>query len=143
MGNRKGFTLIELIAVVVIMAIIALLATPNIISLLEKGKKEEFVADAKEFVSKATYMYKREKFNKDQYKDKDYDLGSINGVTSDDLVGPWGVAYEGSVNISVADKITYRITLSTEDKSRKTYKFDGVKKEDINIDNITVTEKGK
>ncbi|MGN0992587.1 MAG: type IV pilin protein, partial [Bacilli bacterium] len=29
--NKKGFTLIELIAVVVIMAIIALIATPNIV----------------------------------------------------------------------------------------------------------------
>ena len=38
--NNKGFTLIELIAVVTIMAIIALIATPNIISMIDNGNKE-------------------------------------------------------------------------------------------------------
>ena len=38
--NKKGFTLIELIAVVVIMSIIAIIATPNIINMIDKGKKE-------------------------------------------------------------------------------------------------------
>lgn len=146
MGNRKGFTLIELIAVVVIMAIIALLATPNIIGLLENGKKEEFVADAKEFISKASYQYRSEKFNNDQNKPKSYKLEEINGVTDDDLVGPWGKEYSKDDGVSIDynnGTITYKITLTTDDKSHKTYKFDGVKKEDINIDNITVTEKGK
>lgn len=147
MGNRKGFTLIELIAVVVIMAIIALLATPNIIGLLEKGKKEEFVADAKEFISKASYQYRSEKFNKDnQNEEKEYKLVDIKGVNDDDLVGPWGKEYSRDDGVSIGyddGTITYKITLTTDDKSRKTYKFDGVKKEDINIDNITVTEKGK
>lgn len=63
--NNKGFTLIELIAVVTIMAIIALLATPNIISMIDNGKKEQYVSDAKEFISKATYMYKLDKYKND------------------------------------------------------------------------------
>lgn len=143
MGNRKGFTLIELIAVVVIMAIIALLATPNIIGLLEKGKKEEFVADAKEFISKASYQYRSEKFNKDnQNEGQTYDIGNIKGVDSEDTEnGPWGKPYTGEVIIgNDGGKITYKITLSTQDRSDKTYKFDKVKKEDINIDNIVVED---
>lgn len=59
--NKKGFTLIELIAVVVIMAIIALIATPNIVNMMDRGKKEDYVADANEIITKATYMYKKEK----------------------------------------------------------------------------------
>lgn len=62
--NNKGFTLIELIAVVTIMAIIALIATPNIISMIDNGNKEKYISDAKEFISKASYMY-----NLDKYKD--------------------------------------------------------------------------
>lgn len=59
MKNRKGFTLVELLAVITIMAIIAVIATPNIISLLERSKKTDFVTDAKEFASKANYMFKQ------------------------------------------------------------------------------------
>lgn len=59
MNNKKGFTLVELLAVVIIMAIIALIATPNIISLLERSKRTDFIGDAKEFASKANYMFKR------------------------------------------------------------------------------------
>ena len=41
--NEKAFTLVELIAVVVIMAIIMVIATPNIVNMLDKGKKEDYV----------------------------------------------------------------------------------------------------
>ena len=64
--NNKGFTLIELIAVVTIMAIIAIIATPNIINMIDNGKKEQYVSDAKEFISKATYMYKLDKYKNEE-----------------------------------------------------------------------------
>ena len=138
MKNRKGFTLIELIAVVVIMAIIALLATPNIISLLEKGKKEQFVADAKEFVSKATYMYKSEKFNSEQNSSSWYkSIGEIKGVTTEDLIGPWGEDYSGSVTISTTGATRYYyITLKTCSNS-KCYNFNNVNSKELSIDKIT------
>lgn len=93
--NKKGFTLIELIAVVVIMAIIALIATPNIVNMMDKGKKEDYVADAKEIISKATYMYKLEKYkNKfdSDNSDKIY-LKNINGI-DDDFKDPYGFSYD-------------------------------------------------
>jgi len=37
--NKKGFTLVELLAVIVILAIIALIATPVILNVIEKSKK--------------------------------------------------------------------------------------------------------
>jgi len=56
-GDKKGFTLIELLAVITIMAIMVVIATPNIIGMLSKGKKEQYVADASNMISKAKYMY--------------------------------------------------------------------------------------
>ncbi len=49
MKNEKGFTLIELIAVVVILAVIMLIAVPNVVSTINKNKKESFIEDAKKF----------------------------------------------------------------------------------------------
>ena len=43
--NKKGFTLIELVAVLVIMAIIALIVTPLVMSIIRKAK---IAADKKE-----------------------------------------------------------------------------------------------
>ena len=63
--NKKGFTLVELIAVVVIMAIIAMIATPNIISMMNNGKREDFINNANEIMSKAVYMYKLDKYKND------------------------------------------------------------------------------
>ena len=93
--NKKGFTLIELIAVVVIMAIIALIATPNIVNMMDKGKKEDYVADAKEIISKATYMYKQEKYRTDTsifQGGTTIKLADIKGI--DDYTDPYGFTYD-------------------------------------------------
>ena len=60
--NKKGFTLVELIAVVVIIGIIAVIATPNIVNMIDNGKKDQFIADAKEMISKAKYQIKLDKY---------------------------------------------------------------------------------
>ena len=45
--NKKGFTLIELLGVIIILSIIMLIAIPNVTSVLEKNKRENYIADAK------------------------------------------------------------------------------------------------
>ena len=54
-NKNKGFTLIELLAVVVILGVIMTIAVPNIISTLDKNKKETFLEDAKSMISAAEY----------------------------------------------------------------------------------------
>lgn len=98
--NKKGFTLIELIAVVVIMAIIALIATPNIVNMMDRGKKEDYVADAKEIITKATYMYKKESVSKSSkfiegveegYYTYIIKLKDVDGIN--DYTDPYGFVY--------------------------------------------------
>lgn len=60
--NKKGFTLVELLAVIAIMALIAGISVPNIINMLDKGKQEDFIKDAKSIVAKAKYRYNMEKY---------------------------------------------------------------------------------
>ena len=39
MRKRKGFTLVELLAVIVVLAIISLIATPVVLNIIESAKK--------------------------------------------------------------------------------------------------------
>lgn len=94
MKDKKGFTLIELIAVVVILSILAIIATPNIVNMIDRGKKEQYVADAKDFIAKATYMYKQEK-NKEKFiNGTTIKLGDIEGINDSDLTDPYGYTYD-------------------------------------------------
>lgn len=50
-NNRSAFTLVELLAVVVILGVIMMVAIPNTIALIDKNKKTNYIENAKTFVS--------------------------------------------------------------------------------------------
>lgn len=53
--NKRGFTLVELLGVIIILSIIMLLAIPNVTSVLEKNKKETYLTDAKKLITQVEY----------------------------------------------------------------------------------------
>ena len=61
MNNKKGFTLVELLAVIAILAILVIIALPNVIGMFNNAKKQVFLTEAqtvastseKEFMSNA------------------------------------------------------------------------------------------
>ncbi len=55
MKNRKGFTLIELLAVIVILAIILLIAVPQVTQIINKSKKDAFIASYKMVLKQIDY----------------------------------------------------------------------------------------
>ena len=62
--NKKGFTLIELLGVIVILSIIMLIAIPNVMSVLDKGKKDSYIADAKKIITQAEYAIRNSSVDK-------------------------------------------------------------------------------
>ena len=56
MKNRKGFTLVELLAVVVILGLMMGIAIPNIMGIIKKQKQSTYLEDAKKMISRAEYM---------------------------------------------------------------------------------------
>ncbi len=56
MKNKKGFTLVELLAVIVILAIILAIAVPGITGIINSAKKGSFESDAKMIVTGIEYQ---------------------------------------------------------------------------------------
>lgn len=58
MKNRKGFTLVELLATIVILGVIMVFGIPLLINLLNNSRNKIYVEDAKKLVSKVEYKMK-------------------------------------------------------------------------------------
>ncbi|MCI7084196.1 MAG: type II secretion system GspH family protein [Tenericutes bacterium] len=57
--NKKGFTLVELLAVIAILALLVIIALPNVLSMFNEAKKDIFLIEAKTIykeVSKNIYL---------------------------------------------------------------------------------------
>jgi type IV pilus assembly protein PilA len=55
--NRKGFTLVELLAVIVVLAIIILIAMPSVMSAMDKARKNSLVTEIAEIGKIAQTAY--------------------------------------------------------------------------------------
>ena len=108
MRKNKGFTLIELLAVIVILGVIMLIAVPNIVSTLDKNKKESFIEDAKQMIGSAEYKLRVDK--------------SIEYPNNDDIV----ILRLSSLDSSTLDESPYGTFYSKE------YSFVAITKERVN-----------
>ena len=55
--SKKGFTLVELLAVIVVLAILVLLAMPRVTSMMEKARQNSFTVEANEIQKVAQTVY--------------------------------------------------------------------------------------
>ena len=55
--NKKGFTLVELLAVIAILAILVIIALPNVLKMFNDAKKNTFMTEARKIYSEAEKKY--------------------------------------------------------------------------------------
>ena len=61
--NKRGFTLVELLAVIVVLAILVLLAMPRVTSMMEKARVNSFVTEANQIAKVAQNAYNDSMFD--------------------------------------------------------------------------------
>ena len=63
MKNKKGFTLVELLAVIAILAILVIIALPNVMGMFNSAKKSTFLTEIKKIYRGAEQEYVKDAFN--------------------------------------------------------------------------------
>ena len=78
--KNKGFTLVELLAVIVVLSIIMVIVIPNIMKSLESSRKGTFKVYAQRVMTKAGEKYQSDQFLGNDprcYTLNDLDMGQI------------------------------------------------------------------
>ena len=57
MKNKKGFTLVELLAVIAILAILVVIALPNVMGMFNSAKKNSFITEVQTLMSQSETDY--------------------------------------------------------------------------------------
>ena len=111
--GKKGFTLVELLAVITVVAILSGLAVTNVISSMNNSRKNTFLYDAKRMVSKAEYLLSESKANREQAKSSSvtFNFSKLNSKGEFDVD-----ADGGEFNTNSFVKVTY-------DNSTNQYKY--------------------
>ena len=81
--NKKGFTLVELLAVIAILAILVLVAVPNVLSMFNKAKKDVFLTDAKNIYKEVSKKYISESMRGNNINTISNDNNKLDMDTSD------------------------------------------------------------
>ena len=69
MTKKKGFTLVELLAVIVILAVLVLLAVPSVIKMMDNSKKNVFGVEANSIASSAKLAYAQDLLDGEMHGD--------------------------------------------------------------------------
>jgi len=135
MSKPKGFTLIEVLAVVVILGVLATIAYPTIGLLIENNKKDAYISSAKNLSSSARlayFDYPNEFLNGQITVEKLSELGYVENVVKD----PWDGIIDSANSFVKIDSKTreYYVEL----KSDSGYNINSAKISEITRDDIEV-----
>ena len=144
MKNKDGFTLVELLAVIVIMGILMLVGIPQMRKVIENSRKDTFLNEVKTVRQEAENIFTSESgaaYGGDGLEKEYYDTG-IGEISDPSLFTnkPTGLRY--FVRLDETGRVTHLYVWN----DKYTYSFTkatGIKVEDIIRGNIIKTEKNK
>lgn len=108
--NKKGFTLVEVIVVLVILAIMAAILIPSLIGYIDKAKENSIVSETRSIVT-AVQTLSSEKYAKNK-DDGNYTLG--------DTAGDKVIAYADVEELCELESLDTNITACTITKGKVT-----------------------
>ena len=112
MRNKKGFTLVELLAVIVVLAIIILVAMPAVMSAMDKARRNSLTNEANELIRITQTAYSDDVMNSKVPAGKSY-CYSIEWLKSNGFLEKNLTNYKGSVLLKATSGATeYKIYLS-------------------------------
>ena len=132
MKNKKGFTLVELLAVIAILAILVIIALPNVMGMFGNAKKELFVNEIRELHHLASHDWIVDSF-------------SVSG-TKTYIQTKESCSDCKKIDASVRDSLQYEITIdssgniiefyATDDSYQFGYSGEGLTTKDITEENV-------
>lgn len=108
--NKRGFTLVELLATITILGIIMAVAVPNVISIVDKNKRTTYIADAKKLVALAEYKLRTD-VNQKKPDGTTSVIYRFNELDTSDLLdpAPEGGTYDGILSyVEIKYNTTYK-----------------------------------
>ena len=118
MMNKKAFTLVELLAVVVILGVLMMIAIPNTVSLIDKNKASTVLENAKTFVSLVRTKLQTDKSLELPVNDQYVTVMNLRYLNTNDLGespygGPYSLDYSYVAVKLVNNRYTYFVQLVT------------------------------
>ncbi len=111
--NKKGFTLVELLAVIAILAILVIIALPNVIKMYNSAKKNTFLTEAKTVYSEVTRKYISESMKGNKLSSVNFDDDTKLNMTGEELKYCIDLNSDGTIkNIKITNGVYYIETTS-------------------------------
>lgn len=115
MKNNKGFTLVETIAVVIILGVVLSIAVPSITNVVKSTNKNRMISDAETFISEVKEYVESDTIGNTP-KDNKYKLVNIKSKLSK---SPYGGNYNMESSFVIINNNSYTVCL-TDDKYKAT-----------------------
>ena len=115
MKNNKGFTLVETIAVIIILGVVLSIAVPSITNVVKSTNKNRMTSDAETFISEVKEYVESDTIGNTP-KDNKYKLVNIKSKLSK---SPYGGNYNMESSFVIINNNSYTVCL-TDDKYKAT-----------------------
>jgi prepilin-type N-terminal cleavage/methylation domain-containing protein len=138
MNKNKGFTLIEIIAVIIILGIIMIIAIPNISSYIASSKKDTYIVSLNRFIEGARELVETKKDVQISSKDVTYYIPKECIPVDKDTNSPYG-AWLNLYVVVTFDGLKHHYYITARDEAN--YGVDLVYSDKLGIDKINTKKK--